>query len=601
MVARHRRLFVAAIGGLVVLQGALAARGADRPGSTKLLPKNTVAYISVKNSQELAERFMQTSLGRMTQQEQLKPLIDQLYADLKEAAAPLEDELGVTMTELLAIPQGEITLAVIPPTEGPPAVVALLDVHEQIVSVERLLDKADDVLIANGADRETLKVGDTRLTVYDLPGDVQRQAIYFERDGTLVVGTNLTVIKSLLAVWDGQKAETLSGNTKFSSIMSKCRGAEGEEPQITWFVDPIELIRAAATSNNAQLALAFLGPLGLDGFQGAGGSMTFATEKFDSINRLHILLNPPRTGLLELVALGSGDSTPEPWVPDDAVTYTTLHWNIDRTYSKAAELFDTFRGAGALKSTVQRFFDRMDIKFEEELLPSLSNRFSYVSWIERPVRPDSQAQMVGIQLRDPQKLQALFDKVVARYEENLQKDAFAGVTYYKLVLPQRQQPVEPDAQPPEGARVQVQVRLQPCFAVLGNYLLISDRPALMERSIANSRDESLSLAKAIDFKLIASKARAQAGGAAPAMLTFSRPEEGLRFMYDLATAEETRAGLRTRAESSTFFSKLNNALEKNPLPPFETLRDYFAPAGGVLVDDATGIHYVSFALRRNGE
>jgi hypothetical protein len=39
-------------------------------------------------------------------------------------------------------------------------------------------------------------------------------------------------------------------------------------------------------------------------------------------------------------------------------------------------------------------------------------------------------------------------------------------------------------------------------------------------------------------------------------------------------------------------------LERNPLPPFSTLAKYIAPAGTAIINDDTGIHYVSFSLRR---
>ena len=43
------------------------------------------------------------------------------------------------------------------------------------------------------------------------------------------------------------------------------------------------------------------------------------------------------------------------------------------------------------------------------------------------------------------------------------------------------------------------------------------------------------------------------------------------------------------------------ALAENPLPPFEVLRQYLSPGGGMVVDDETGIHYMAFDLRRESE
>ena len=53
-------------------------------------------------------------------------------------------------------------------------------------------------------------------------------------------------------------------------------------------------------------------------------------------------------------------------------------------------------------------------------------------------------------------------------------------------------------------------------------------------------------------------------------------------VYELATAESTRAGLASAAENNEFFDRLNQQLDENPLPPFATLKKYFAPVGSIM-------------------
>lgn len=102
----------------------------------------------------------------------------------------------------------------------------------------------------------------------------------------------------------------------------------------------------------------------------------------------------------------------------------------------------------------------------------------------------------------------------------------------------------------------------------------------------------------LDFKLIASKISRQAGGAKPALLRFERPEEGLRFLYEFANSDAARKGLKSGGENNKFLKALGQTMEDNPLPPFAVIAKYFAPGGGMVVDDETGIHVVSFTLRR---
>jgi hypothetical protein len=44
--------------------------------------------------------------------------------------------------------------------------------------------------------------------------------------------------------------------------------------------------------------------------------------------------------------------------------------------------------------------------------------------------------------------------------------------------------------------------------------------------------------------------------------------------------------------------RLRDALDKHPLPPFEVIKKYLAPTGGVMINEPTGFHYTGFGLRR---
>ena len=82
------------------------------------------------------------------------------------------------------------------------------------------------------------------------------------------------------------------------------------------------------------------------------------------------------------------------------------------------------------------------------------------------------------------------------------------------------------------------------------------------------------------------------------MVQFSRPEEGLRFWYDLATSDNAKRRLASGAENNRYLQQVDQALKDSPLPPFAVLAKYMAPGGGMMVNDETGVHYSSFTLRR---
>lgn len=564
---------------------------AERPPATRLLPQSTVALLSIPDAQDMAERFMNTSLGRMSQDPQLQPLVKQVYGAVVEATAEMKEQIGLSLPELLAVPQGELTLAVVAPEEGPPAVVALLDAGDQLSNVRKLLKRGTEELDKTDAKRSEETVAGTKFVIYDGVGPQRRRIAYFEKDATIVAGSDLGVLKQLLATWNGGKGDTLADNRNFTAIMQRCRGTKDERPQLIWYVDPIGIMRSIGeTSITVRLAVAMLPVLGLDGLSGIGGSLILDAGQLDSVTHVHVLLESPRSGVLKMIALESGDVKPERWVPADVASYTTLHWNVEKTYATLAILYDSFRGDGALaKALGDRILGPTGIDFQKEVLQSLDGRVTLITSIERPITVRSQAWLLGLKLKDAATFDKVLEKVFKLPQSNLARKTYAGKTYYQVQVPQFDELPE-DQRPP-----------LPCFGILDDYLLMVTRASLYRKAVVTAADGSKSLAGELDFKLIAGKIQRQSGGNKPAMISFNRPEEVMRFLYELATAERTRQGLREQAENNPFLKSLDTALKEHPLPPFAVLRQYLAPGGAMVVDDETGIHYTAFSLRRKSE
>jgi len=344
-----RRASVWVVAVLLAIGGAASEVWAERPSAGHLLPVSTLGVVSIVNAPDLAQRFMNTAIGKMSQDPQLKPLVSHLYGSLSNAVAEVQDRIGVSLPELLSIPQGELTLALVAAKDAPPAVVVLLDTGDQISNARKLLEKGTTALEQSGAKKTEEIVAGTKLTTYEGLGPGQPKAVYFEKDATLVAGTDPEVLKQFLAVWSGQKAATLSDNEHYAAIMNRCKGGRDESPQVLWFVDPVAIMRAFGEQNaRMRLAIAVLPALGLDSLSGLGGTLAFDAGQFDTISHAHLLLEAPRSGVLKMLALRSGDTKPERWVPADVATYTTLHWNVETTYKSLATVYDSFRGEGAL-------------------------------------------------------------------------------------------------------------------------------------------------------------------------------------------------------------------------------------------------------------
>jgi hypothetical protein len=115
-------------------------------------------------------------------------------------------------------------------------------------------------------------------------------------------------------------------------------------------------------------------------------------------------------------------------------------------------------------------------------------------------------------------------------------------------------------------------------------------------SAMNSVDNRLS--QALDFHLITDRITAQLQGKECSALTYARPEESLQLFYELARDPANRDRLRQVSANNGFFKALLAALDNHKLPEFSVIAKYLAPSGGFLVEEETGLHYMSFALRR---
>lgn len=604
---------LAAVAAIVCLSLGSAAQAAHPP-VTELLPKDTLLIFRVLDSADLVKRWNETGAGRMGNDEKVRPLLSSLYGAVAKAFQAAETELGTSLDSLLAIPQGEVAIAVVP-QENRPAVVVLIDVGASQPTVEKLLARGETELTKNGYEKETKKIGEQDVTTFT-PANRRNQISYLLRDGTLLISSEFGALEKVLGAWDaaGPKTksdDTLTKNLKYAAIASKCSVGKNAAPQIMFYADPLEIAKVASRGNpGANLVLAFLPSLGLDGFEAVGGSLTLATDEFDILVHSHVLLSNPRSGVLELLTLGEGDHTPEKWVPIDAAGYSTFHWDVKKSFDGAATLYDSFRGDGALAGEInRRITEPVGVDLIKEVLPLIEGRFSTANWMEPPARLNSQATAFGAKLKDPEAAKAIIEKLVAKYESNIEKKAYGGVDYIQVKMPEPRVRAgnadNPPANPAEGQPAPRRPRFllqgegpKPCVAIVGDYLLITDRPGMMEKAIVTTQSSDRSLADNLEYKVIASRIRRQLDGRKPGLVQFNRPEEGMRNLYEMIGNEENRKRLDEAGEGNEFLKSVSQSLKDNPLPPFAVISQYLSPGGAMIINDDTGFHYIGFSLKR---
>jgi len=567
-----------------------ASAEAARATAPKLLPRETLFYVRVADVPDTVARLKQTTMGRILNDPQIRPLASDIYAQINDAFSQVQERLGMSLDELLSIPRGEIAFGVFRLAEqARPGMALILDCGENLPTARKLVGKLKEIGEASGLKIVEETVAGTKVTV--LSGGDGPQVHLFEKDSTFVLCPDLESARAIISNWLGRERDAFENNAKFGAIMRACTPAREEEPQITWFADPLTFADVIAQENvGARVGLAILPALGLDGLNALGGSIAMAAGEYDMINHVHVLLGLPRAGVLAAIGLDAGDLTPQKWVPADVAGYTSIYWDFQKTYREAEKLIDSFRGEGATSDWSKIFIaDRIGVDPLTEVLPKLTGRVTLISQVLKPITVTSVGQLLALEVRDEKEFQPTLEKIVERVGQTAgqfapEKTSIGGVTYYRINIPTPPNHREGDPLP------------QPAFALVHGCLMLTDREQFLKNIITSSL--SSSLADELDYKLIANKATRTAGAAQPGLLSFNRPEEGLRYLYDLAGAEQTRKRLAEAGERNKFFQSLGGVLDRNPLPPFSTLAKYIAPAGAAMINDDTGIHYVSFSLRR---
>lgn len=559
-----------------------------RPPAHELVPKSTLAFVQIRSCPELVEHMKDTAVGRMSRDPRIAPLLKDLYGTVSdEYRESAQEAVGASLDELLKIPQGEIALAVIARENMPPAFIALLDVGDDPRAARTVLERIESVMIGGGADREQKTIGDVKLTILN-PSDPNVEIAYFEREGTLVFGSALAETLQLLKAWNTQEGETLARNSSYQTIRARCHVSGEVDPHITFYVNPIDLVRNVTQGSlEARIGLAVLPALGLDGFRGVGGSVTLATEKYDDLVHLHVLLDNPRGGIIEMIALEPVEIEPDRWIPADVETYLAGRLNVQKFYTKLGDLVDSFQQPGTFKSQVQRrMSEPLNIDFGKDVIEALDGRFILLRSFQRPARPMAQPNSFAVKTKDGEAMRVTLGKIMSRFDEFWTKGNIRGIDYYQA-QPPRFRDVPPESRPP-----------LPCVAVLDDYLIIAQSEDFLRKLISTYEGTGERLADSIDYAIVSRRLMRQAGGREPSVVLVNRPEESFRYLYDLATSDATNQWLQESAQNNRFLKNVGSALDKNPLPPFEVLSKYLAPSGGVVVDDDTGFHYVGVTLRR---
>ena len=563
---------------------------ADRPPSACLLPDDTLVFVSALDVPDTKDRFSRTTIAGLLNDLSLQPVVNDVLEGIDKRTAPLRDSVGLTTDDLLNLPQGELTFALIPRDEGRPAPVVLIDTGKHLDDAKLLIQALVQRIEEAGNARSEREVLETPITVFESVGRNQEDVAFFKRENTLVWSNDISVLEQVLKIWNGDIDSTLATRDDFSEIMQRSR-RHNPKPQLTWYVNPMAIFEDSARDRmDLQMALMMVPALGLDGIKAIGGAVELDAGPYDSLWHAHLMLGQPRKGVVAMVQPKKGKMTPPNWVPADASDYITFHWDLPTTLDELRTIYDTIRGEGGLDELIAtRMSGPLGVDFLLEVFPALTGRFAFVRWIEKPIQQrNAEGGLLAVELRPEAAADELLRHVVQKHAARFMRREFSGFEYYEMIRP------EPPADAPRRRRGPLSL----CVGILDDTLILADREGLFKTAVMTHTGISKRLSEAEDFGKTFTEMGLLTGGSDPVLVRFQRPAERTEAWYEPLRQQQKPDESAQRRPRRGPFRGLERTLRNHTLPPFDRLRKYFPPGGAVLLNDETGLHYTGFTLKK---
>jgi hypothetical protein len=599
---------------------------ASRLTAPQLLPENTLAYVRIDDTRELKAKLAQTSTGRLASDPQVSPLLQEFYGSFRDSAQALQQAIGINLDELLSIPNGELAIAVVSAkmevrkrkirnresgeeverefTRPKANLVILLEAGDQLPAVEILLERIESQIESRGAERTNSKIGSVNTVRWMAPTidgtqNSDRQFGYFIDSGVVVLTSDANYIDQLAKVWTGNAVDhvPLTSNRKFTSILTRCVGADGERPQVSFYADPYSLAKELTAGNTAaSLVMGLLPSLGVDGIQAVGGSLIMAPKDFDSIAHAHLLLANPRRGVLQVLRPKRGSTDPQPWVSEDVSSYMAVNWDVAATLAAVKELTDTFRGPDFYQEDfINRASKELGIDFQKDFLDQLDDRITLTQIILKPARLNAASNVYAVRLKNGRLFgETTLSKIFAQLSS---KDAKWKSEQYGSFMIYTQPSTTPESNTSGSSPSTIRLP-EPSFTMLDNELLMADSIEAIKQAIETSKSTDGLLSDAIEFKLVRDRINKQIDASQSSIMLYQRPEEQMRVMYDLAADKSNVNRLRDMSKNNPLFTALVKALDNHQLPPFEQIAKYLSPSGAFVIEEENGLHYTAFGMRR---
>ncbi len=621
--ARFTGLLVAAI-----LCGGSGQAQDKTLAANKLFPVQTQALFSLPNSESFLAAWNNTQLGRLASDEKLNDFWTTQRKEIQDRFSEAGWQLNMEIEDLHEIASGQISLGWIarPGNDGKPFSIAMVvDVLNQTAATESLLKRIDDELKTKKAKASSVAISGAKVAQYTLPkfpGDVRAyESFYVLSNDQLIATDDLVTMTELLEAQKGAKADALAEDATFKQARSKIQ-SEGNAPEIEYFVRPIgfaKLLRSISgkpTTNKSDI-LAILDREGFGDLQCVAGNVQISNAPFDFFHHGYMIAKKPSTPSVQILDFPNLAKLAAPdWINKDSASVLSFSWNIKEAFPKFRGIVDALVGSpGTFDDMLKGMRDDPQgpqIDIVKDVLPYLTTEFHVVTEIIKPISPDSKRSMVILKLAD--KTNKL-PKVLERYgkgEPNSKPIDFEGSRIWSFENVEEVE-VELDFGGNKDAKAKAAdgddepLLDKWAITIFGDYLIFASDVEMIKDAITRAKSGAAKsgFEKEADVAKVLEMLLDIAGNDGQSMNQITRADRSFEMQYELFRQDilpESRSMLATILDKILKPKDPKQAqvqrVKGDKLPPFDQIKGYFTPSGGVVRTEEDGWSVQSFILSK---
>lgn len=538
----------------------------DAVASDRLLPPGVLLHVRVSDVSDLKERLPQTGFGKVYQDESMDKIRAKIEEAFDKGSEEAGKELGFPLSDLLNLPEGEVSLSLIQPAGRTLAGVLIMEIGDQKETLDKALEKLDEAITGQGATKKTETIEDVEVTVYEMPkpgSDSEKNTFcYFTEDGKFVGGSDMSVLQDVLTRWEGDSDDVLAEQEVYSYIRKKCATRSNDDSSVVeYYVDPMGLLMAGLNSSEelstqALMVSAYLPTLGLDKFKAVGGNLDIAEGNYDVHSKSLMYVEQPTSGLIRAFEFPATDLSPPAWIGATAPSYNAMNWDAVGAYNALTEMADTIMGQpGAAAQQVAQAAKQIGFHPKDDLIDHLAGPIVMLSDVNPEATQVGQKFLAAVKLKDSSAIQETLNVILQKAGSQVTERDFEGVKIYDIQAPNEE--------------------LHPAVAIAKDNLFITSHAEMLEAALRSSDD---TLADSVSYKKIAKLMPSNCS-----IVSFSDLRKQMKPTYDMLKSGKLDGVFEGRVDFSEF-------------PEFEKIEKYFSISGSFTVPDEKGVYSEGFML-----